>query len=118
MTLCLAQIFNFKQQYPGQLSEIARMGSGSATRSLEGGAVEWIGGEDEVRNREWDQVKREEIEEKTKEELSKKCVARQVRFFVFSIIYLSTIKDLRISLANWQPYYFFHYASSFFLILL
>ena len=83
MTLCLAEIFKFKQEYPGQLSEIARMGSGSATRSLEGGAVEWIGGEEEVKSREWDKVKRElEIEEKTKEELSKKCIARQVSFFV------------------------------------
>lgn len=92
MALCLAQIFNFKQEYQGQVSEIARMGSGSATRSLEGGAVEWVGGEEEVRNRDWDKVKRElEIDEKTKEELSKKCVARQVSVLIFLIKVLASI---------------------------
>ncbi len=86
--LCLAEIFNFKEQYPGQISEIARMGSGSAARSLEGGAVEWIGAEEDIKHLEWNLIKMEEgIDEKIKLELSRKCIARQVSLSAFVLIY-------------------------------
>jgi len=37
----LSQLFDIKEEYPGELSSIARMGSGSACRSLYGGFVMW-----------------------------------------------------------------------------
>jgi len=37
----LSQLFDIKETYPGELSGIARMGSGSACRSLYGGFVKW-----------------------------------------------------------------------------
>jgi len=37
----LAILFEIVEEYPGQLSEIARMGSGSASRSLFGGFSKW-----------------------------------------------------------------------------
>eukprot|EP01125_Pyxidicula_operculata_P021782 TRINITY_DN8634_c0_g1_i1.p1 TRINITY_DN8634_c0_g1~~TRINITY_DN8634_c0_g1_i1.p1 ORF type:complete len:389 (-),score=79.83 TRINITY_DN8634_c0_g1_i1:21-1187(-) len=43
----LAQAFGIKEQYEGELSAIARMGSGSACRSLYGGFVKWVPGEKE-----------------------------------------------------------------------
>ena len=41
----LAQLFGIEEQYEGELSSIARMGSGSACRSLYGGWVKWEKGE-------------------------------------------------------------------------
>jgi diphosphomevalonate decarboxylase len=37
----LADVFSIKESFPGELSTIARQGSGSACRSLDGGLVEW-----------------------------------------------------------------------------
>ena len=37
----LAKLFNAKEEYPGQLTAIARQGSGSASRSMYGGLVRW-----------------------------------------------------------------------------
>lgn len=40
-TACLASLFAVKEAYEGELSSIARQGSGSACRSLYGGWVKW-----------------------------------------------------------------------------
>jgi len=44
-TSCLAALYGFKEQFPGELTTIARQGSGSACRSLYGGWVKWVKGE-------------------------------------------------------------------------
>ena len=41
LTYALAQLMAVKEAFPGELSTIARMGSGSACRSLHGGFVAW-----------------------------------------------------------------------------
>jgi len=43
-TSCLAALFNYKEHFDGELSAIARQGSGSACRSLYGGWGKWIKG--------------------------------------------------------------------------
>ena len=43
----LAKLYSVKEQYAGQLSAIARQGSGSASRSMYGGFVKWQKGERE-----------------------------------------------------------------------
>jgi len=46
-TRCLAELYRVKEEFVGELSSIARMGSGSACRSLDGGWVKWLKGERE-----------------------------------------------------------------------
>mmetsp|Transcript_22406 Transcript_22406/g.24931 ORF Transcript_22406/g.24931 Transcript_22406/m.24931 type:complete len:411 (+) Transcript_22406:23-1255(+) len=44
-TSCLAALFQFEERFKGELSGVARQGSGSASRSMYGGFVKWIKGE-------------------------------------------------------------------------
>eukprot|EP00474_Spongospora_subterranea_P005702 CRZ06160.1 hypothetical protein [Spongospora subterranea] len=44
LTAALSELYHCKEAYPGQLSAIARQGSGSACRSMYGGFVEWMAG--------------------------------------------------------------------------
>ncbi|GMH48134.1 hypothetical protein TL16_g07819, partial [Triparma laevis f. inornata] len=46
LVACLAEVFGAIETYPGELSTIARQGSGSACRSLYGGFVAWRMGSD------------------------------------------------------------------------
>lgn len=43
LAVCLFDVYHFSEEYPSQRSEIARLGSGSASRSIYGGLVEWKG---------------------------------------------------------------------------
>lgn len=44
-TKCLAELFAFRESFPGELTTVARQGSGSACRSMYGGWVAWQKGE-------------------------------------------------------------------------
>jgi len=44
LAVALAQVYGLKETYEGQFSVLARLGSGSACRSVYGGFVEWIKG--------------------------------------------------------------------------
>eukprot|EP00475_Leptophrys_vorax_P022468 TRINITY_DN3061_c1_g1_i4.p1 TRINITY_DN3061_c1_g1~~TRINITY_DN3061_c1_g1_i4.p1 ORF type:complete len:310 (-),score=113.49 TRINITY_DN3061_c1_g1_i4:77-1006(-) len=45
LTAALVQLFGVKERIPGEISALARQGSGSACRSIYGGYVKWIKGE-------------------------------------------------------------------------
>jgi GHMP kinases N terminal domain len=47
LVAALAKLYNVKEEYPGQITAIARQGSGSASRSMYGGFVRWQMGQRE-----------------------------------------------------------------------
>jgi len=47
LVAALAKLYSVNEQYAGQLTAIARQGSGSASRSMYGGFVKWQKGEKE-----------------------------------------------------------------------
>jgi len=81
IAICLSDLLNFVEEYPGHLTEIARIGSGSACRSLHGGMVEWQGVPEEYlteKNREFLMKENIVFNEVEKKNLDSFCIATQV----------------------------------------
>ena len=74
-------MLNFKEEYAGHLTEIARLGSGSACRSLYGGMVEWQAVHDKYLNIEnIEKLKKGKVElsEEERNTLTRYCIANQL----------------------------------------
>jgi len=70
LVVCLTSLFQIKEIFPGEFSMIARIGSGSASRSIYGGCVEWKGIEKKYL---WnDNISKEDLQRSSRE-----CVAQQ-----------------------------------------
>lgn len=81
IVLCVADLLNFLEEFPGQLTEIARRGSGSASRGLFGGMVEWQGVPIVYINEEYKEmlIKGQlALGEPERRELERHCIAKQV----------------------------------------
>ena len=81
IAVCLADLLSFTEEYPGHLTEIARIGSGSACRSLHGGLVEWQGVPLEYlsnENREGLIKDQSVLGEEERKKLASFCIAKQV----------------------------------------
>ena len=66
---CLAAVYGIEENFDGEFSMYARLGSGSACRSLYGGVVEWQRGHDA-----------ESELESSLEKVSQRAVAEKVEF--------------------------------------
>ena len=67
---CLAAIYDLEESFEGEFSMFARLGSGSAGRSVYGGVVEWEKGF----------MDKEELKEDNIEQVSKRAVAKKICF--------------------------------------
>ena len=66
---CLAAVYGLEESFEGEFSMFARMGSGSACRSVYGGVVEWDQGFTDISELETDMV-----------QVSKRAVSRKFNF--------------------------------------
>ena len=69
LSACLAKVYGIKEEFEGQFSMFARLGSGSACRSVYGGVVEWHRGFEAE----------SELEEDV-EGVSRRAIAKKVEF--------------------------------------
>ena len=85
---CLAAAYGLEEGFEGEFSMFARMGSGSACRSVYGGVVEWDKGYSDVAELETDLV-----------QVSKRAVARKIVFDALDY----WLENLRVLICVVQP---------------
>ncbi|KAL4429459.1 hypothetical protein ABPG74_001304 [Tetrahymena malaccensis] len=78
LSVCLFDVYHMKEEYEFQRSVIARLGSGSASRSIYGGLVEWTGVPHQYLQKKFESKNNEiQLSEQEYEQLSKLCIAKQ-----------------------------------------